>query len=359
MTLCYLTVAAHLAGEAASDSATSFDGRDEDRLKWALKNADPQALQQQADAAKKSSNPNPDAEERRARATEAMAALSALHDLPSETQLMEGALAVLLNGSAPLEKRQALDALHILVEQIDNADHLLAVGGTAPLVALLGADMAHEAAAARVLAVAASNNIPFQEKLLEQHPDVVLRLVALLGAAADDSVAAAVLAIGAIVRGTPVGRRLWTEALGSGVLHSLVSGGKQSTPRTQRRALSLATDLLPAEGSAEEAAGLAGAAVALLRSAPTPATAGTGAGDRLDLDLVEKAILALDAVRERADGGPILAHAGADGALVGAVTVLRAIEKAGNELSEYAADVIDLATGALQNIRSSLNREEL
>ena len=324
--------------------AELLGARQEDLLKWALRNSDPQALREQADLAKKAAQNDPDAADRRARAAELLATVAALEEeMPSESRLLGNALDLLNSPSSSVEtKLGALEALAVLVEPIDSADPLLAGGGAAPLVALLGTDPKLEGAAAHVLAVAASNNGPFQEGLLAAHPDVVLRLVQLLGSAADATLAAAVHATGNLLRGSGTGMQLWADAGGAGVLLDLSKGGKQATARTQRRAVGLATDLLASgDAAAMSAADLAAAAVHVI----------TAQLDAPDLVLLEKTILAAAATLESADGRAALGAADAAGVLRRLASSLRA-RAASDPQHEFVVDAIGLAEGLVHDITS-------
>ena len=253
-----------------------------DLLKWALKHADPDLLHTQADVSKKHKTPEAVNE----RAAEL---LHLANHLPTETQRMEEALSILHNVTIPPHiKLSALHTLAIVVEPVDNADHLLKMDGnpTATLVDLLGTSPPLEAAAARVLGVAASNNEPFQDALIARHPDVILRLVQLLSAAADDTVAAAIYAAGRIVRNSLQARELWRQARGGDVVVALVRGGPQVSVRSRKRAVALAGDLLllsRSEGTMIDKEALAQALVSALEDAAS----GGGGSRKMALALIE------------------------------------------------------------------------
>eukprot|EP00193_Tetraselmis_chui_P005625 CAMPEP_0177759766 /NCGR_PEP_ID=MMETSP0491_2-20121128/4903_1 /TAXON_ID=63592 /ORGANISM="Tetraselmis chuii, Strain PLY429" /LENGTH=318 /DNA_ID=CAMNT_0019275609 /DNA_START=86 /DNA_END=1038 /DNA_ORIENTATION=- len=204
----------------------------ESLLHWAISNSDPGVLQQQALAAsgkegtKKSVEELRELAKRRAKVREAIEAFA---EEPTETELIEEAVAILNSylssdwGEAKLEVTQsvaavssqdgeaafraavgiaenALQALQLLCEPIDNANDLGGLGGKAPVVTLLS-DVRHlRVAAAGVLGVAATNNPTFQGELLKEQPQVLGALIAMLGSDDDNEAGRALYAMAAIVR---------------------------------------------------------------------------------------------------------------------------------------------------------------
>lgn len=333
-------LSAHAASENASQAvtipatATAGDATEEgevDLLKWALKHSDPKALKQQAEDAKLENRNDPDAEDRRARVS---ALLQAAKEMPTEAELMETALLVVQNSTESLANRSsALEALAVLVEPVDNADHLLKLhNATTILVNFLGTTPALEAISARVLGVAASNNAPFQEGLVARHPDVILRLVQLLSSSAEDTTSAALYAAGQILRNSAQARHLWAQATGGDVLVAMIKGGKQVTRKSRRRAVTLAGDLLQLDPGAVDSSDLAHALLSLLREQ----IEGTEA---VDLDLLEKALEAVGVVQAMAGGKAALVHGGSEMIVRGLIAKL----KKGEGKTEYVEDVIVMA----------------
>lgn len=323
---------------------------DADLLKWAIKHSNPQALASQAKDAKMARKSPADID-RRKRAAELLEVVRAM---PTEAQLVEDALELLANtGANDSEKLHALHALSELVESIDVADHFLAVGGANSLVKLLGQAPVLEAAAARTLGKAASNNGPFQEALLGKHPDVMLRLVQLLSSAGDDTILAALYAAGSLARTSVHGRSLWAQAGGGDVLVHLVRGMKQASRnnRTQRRAMALAADLVQLDARSVDVPGLADALISVLQGVNRY----PGSHWTIDTwELAEKALLAMEALRS-SDGGRHALRRKGD------VAVLRLLlqEADSKRTGEFTQDVVELAKQQLLKAIETQERNEL
>jgi hypothetical protein len=351
---------------ASGDPASATE--DVDLLKWALKHSDPESLHQQAEEAKKANKNDPDAAERRARAAEL---LQAVNDMPSESLLMEEAVLVLHNISSTVDnKSAALEALIVLVEPIDNANHLLKINNaTSELNRLLGSAPGLEAAAARVLGVAASNNDFFSNELIQRHPDVILRLVQLLSASADDTVAAAVYAAGQLLRNSGQARGLWKQSQAGEVLVAMIRGGKQVSERSRKKALTLAGDLVLLDVDQNSSQGKACSAFSGCESLinvllDVLEEQYRRKDKKMDLDLVEKALLALQAATaqdEVSSGGG--GGGGRSEAVIGKlIDQLKQGDSNNGQVSEYEQDVIALAQQLLRNNNKGSpaeNRDEL
>ena len=318
---------------------------EKDLLQWALKNSDPEELRKYAEAAKLANKNDPDAAARRERVA---ALIQAAHEMPSEAELMQEALTVAQNSTESSVNRQsALEAMAVLVEPVDNADHLLKMSNaTSTLVKFLATEPAFEARAARVLGVAASNNPSFQEELINRHPDVILRLIQLLSSAAEDTTAAALFAAGQILRNSPKARQLWAQAAGGDVLVAMVRGGEQVTFKSRRRAVTLAGDLMRLDPGTLDVSSLGDALLSVLREQTEDAIG----NEKVDLDLIDKVLEAMVAVKE-VNGGKddVLLGAQAGGEKV--VQRLIARLKEDKKMSEYVADVISMADGLMGNER--------
>ena len=318
---------------------------EKDLLQWALKNSDPEELRKYAEAAKLANKNDPDAAARRERVA---ALIQAAHEMPSEAELMQEALTVAQNSTESSVNRQsALEAMAVLVEPVDNADHLLKMSNaTSTLVNFLATEPAFEARAARVLGVAASNNPSFQEELINRHPDVILRLIQLLSSAAEDTTAAALFAAGQILRNSPKARQLWAQAAGGDVLVAMVRGGEQVTFKSRRRAVTLAGDLMRLDPGTLDVSSLGDALLSVLREQTEDAIG----NEKVDLDLIDKVLEAMVAVKE-VNGGKddVLLGAQAGGEKV--VQRLIARLKEDKKMSEYVADVISMADGLMGNER--------
>ena len=317
---------------------------EKDLLQWALKNSDPEELRKYAEAAKLANKNDPDAAARRERVA---ALIQAAHEMPSEAELMQEALTVAQNSTESSVNRQsALEAMAVLVEPVDNADHLLKMSNaTSTLVKFLATEPAFEARAARVLGVAASNNPSFQEELINRHPDVILRLIQLLSSAAEDTTAAALFAAGQILRNSPKARQLWAQAAGGDVLVAMVRGGEQVTFKSRRRAVTLAGDLMRLDPGTLDVSSLGDALLSVLREQTEDAIG----NEKVDLDLIDKVLEAMVAVKEVNGGKDDVLGAQAGGEKV--VQKLIARLKEDKKMSEYVADVISRADGLMGNER--------
>lgn len=325
-------------------------GREEDLLKWALRHADPETLHQKAKEANKS--PSHDSEDSKDRIKRVTELLQTVNDMPSEAQLLEDALRSLQNStSSKTSKIKALEAITVLVEPIDNAEHLLKIGGLRSIVTILGTEPGLESHAARVIAVASSNNIPFLLELMKNHPEVILKLVQLLSSSAEETVAAAVYAAGNILRNSQHGRELWSQARGGALLLDLVKrSNKQSTQRTQRRALGLATDLFRIDpGSMIDSQEFVRSLRDIIKMQITKN------GNEMDVLILEKAVLAVQAMH---DNGKAKGALEEETAMVSALHALvdalkRESGKEGSEKAEYMKDVIALAEDLLLKMKTA------
>ncbi|GAB4817589.1 hypothetical protein N2152v2_004635 [Parachlorella kessleri] len=186
----------------------------EDLLRWAIVNSDGKELEQQAVEARRPA-PGGDFLERQ---QQLATLLQAVKEQPTEAELIVEALTIVRNASEPAVVRgNALKALRILVEPLDNANDLDKLGGVGPMVALLGSPSPLlRAGAAYVLGTAASNNGPFQQTLMQAHPEVVPALMQLVNTASSGPAWAA--AVGAAAAGTgggPAGGSWWARWRGA------------------------------------------------------------------------------------------------------------------------------------------------
>jgi hypothetical protein len=186
------------------ETPDALEGKDQNLLRWALSHADPDSLNNKAAATKSAAQSALDLAEQRTQI------LKFLQDTQqqqqqqqdgnnnshSEIDLMKHALLVLHKHDnnndnnysyfSKVEQQQqlaAMSALKLLVEQLDNANDLPVLGGLPPLMKYInkGKKAARlAAAAARVIAAAASNNVSFQDKLIKQHPEVIVSLLELI-----------------------------------------------------------------------------------------------------------------------------------------------------------------------------------
>lgn len=346
--------------EATTWTAPHLEGSsDADLLKWALAHSEPDELRRQAELL--SHQPRSEQiEQMRANVQEL---LELTRRKPSEQNMLVEAVEVAGKAWHPAEARlAALGALRQLAERIENADELQKQAAFPAVLHLLGGGPpALRVAAARLLATAASNNLPFQVRLLEEQPQVLGNLLAMLrgesddpdGAAAEtagadgpatasttaasasssgdpDGAGAALYALSALLRGSDAARHAFYAADGMPALGSLLvaegaAAGGDASGRTLR-ALGLLTDLLALSGPDAPPRGLDGAGAARVAlgvlQAATDLRRAAGA---IDGDAAEKALLALEALAA-APGGKL------GGA--GAVIVLAAV---GERLATAAA----------------------
>ncbi|PSC76763.1 nucleotide exchange factor SIL1 [Micractinium conductrix] len=364
------TVAAAAAG--AAEVLPPGDQAQQDLLKWALANSDPESLRRAAEEARDAQG-TPAFAERQARLN---ALLDHLRSAPSEEELMQEAITTLTNASSTAEQlAHALLTLQEMVESIDNANNLQTMGGLEPVVALLGAEHppALQARACQVLATASSNNEAFQGQLLEGHPQALPRLMALVNAAsagstaadsaggaggAADAGSAALLALSHVLRLNAAARRAFYAAAGVHTLQGLLGDGG-GEPSLRRRALGLLTDLItldaPAMSAAAAAASPQAAAGLDFPAAVTAALrlleAEQRRGADADVDLAERALLALSALLGEGEGDAASGAAAAEtiaglgglATLQGLHAVLHRAAQAEAEEGSYAADVAAMA----------------
>lgn len=180
------------------ETPDALEGKDQNLLRWALSHADPNSLNNKAAATKSAAQSALDLAEQRARILkflqDTQQQQDGINNNHSEIDLMKHALLVLHNHdnnndnnntsfSKVEEQLAAMSALKLLVEQLDNANDLPTLGGLPPLLKYISKGRKEArlaAAAARVVAAAASNNVSFQDKLIKQHPEVIVSLLELI-----------------------------------------------------------------------------------------------------------------------------------------------------------------------------------
>jgi len=232
-------------------------------LHWAIENSDHQALrdgavqaqreqqQQQQQQSGEAQAPAPEMgqdvlppDERRARVQELS---SMMNSQPSETELIKEVVAMLEDPELSSEDTlQALEALQVLVEPIDNANDMKVLGAISPVVDLLKAEEGTlRAAAAYVVGTAASNNPRFQLDLLEVYPDIFSRLRQLLLDSDDEVCNKGLYAVGSLVRNQRDLSHTFLAGGGLGHLESLmlIPRASQADVRIKRKALSVAMDI--------------------------------------------------------------------------------------------------------------------
>ncbi|KAF5838370.1 armadillo-type protein, partial [Dunaliella salina] len=206
--------------------------------------------QQQQPGEAQAPAPNMDQEvlppdERRARVQELS---SMMNSQPSETDLIKEVVAMLEDPElSPEDTLQALEALQVLVEPIDNANNMKVLGAISPVVDLLRAEEGTiRAAAAYVVGTAASNNPQFQIDLLELSPDIFSRLRQLLLDSDDEVCNKGLYAVGSLVRNQRNLSHTFLAGGGLGHLESLmiIPRATQADVRIKRKALSVAMDIL-------------------------------------------------------------------------------------------------------------------
>mmetsp|Transcript_20566 Transcript_20566/g.57334 ORF Transcript_20566/g.57334 Transcript_20566/m.57334 type:complete len:309 (+) Transcript_20566:122-1048(+) len=183
-------------------------------------------------------------DERRARVQELS---SMMNSQPSETELIKEVVAMLEDPELSSEDTlQALEALQVLVEPIDNANDMKVLGAISPVVDLLKAEEGTlRAAAAYVVGTAASNNPRFQLDLLEVYPDIFSRLRQLLLDSDDEVCNKGLYAVGSLVRNQRDLSHTFLAGGGLGHLESLmlIPRASQADVRIKRKALSVAMDI--------------------------------------------------------------------------------------------------------------------
>lgn len=213
----------------------------------------------------------------------------AAHDI-RDADVMEAAIATLVNRSSTLrERRSALDSLSQLVEELDNANEFPHMGGLTPLLQILNDEAELAGAAAKVLAVAASNNGAFTNELMSRHPEIISVLMTYLvmsSSATADAPKKCLFALAALARGNVTARKQFLKSGGLKSLNHVLSGGASTPPVLRRIALGFVADLAM-EGFTDAGmfSQVSPLAVSVLR------TVGSD-----DSDIVEKSLMALNAL---------------------------------------------------------------
>lgn len=225
------------------------------------------------------------------------------------------------------------------------------LGVLQPVVELLGhASPRVRARAARCVRAAAANNAPFQKTLLEQHPDALTSLMTLLAGADEQPAAAALAALGAVLRNSAAARGAFY--LGAGLPHlQLLLRDGQRPLGMRRTALGLLTDLLQEDTEVLAAAMVKGTAAGLDAPAAVHAALQLLAHPEADRDIQEKALLLLQLLLEREPEAPgLLSEAGAATQLAELQAELQATIAAARGSSSRRIDNGDGGGGYLQEL---------
>jgi nucleotide exchange factor SIL1 len=261
---------------------------------------------------------------------------------------------------------------------------LQGMGGLAPVVALLGRQHppALQERAAHVLGTAASNNHRFMGQLLGDHPEALRLLLQLVGAhggsegslasdsrssggsgslsggdqaAATEAGIKALYALSAILRLHAAARDAFCQMDGMQALQALLHADAADV-RLKHKALGLLTDMIHAEQQQQDLGlDLAAAAMTALRllerssrQAAKGSNSWSSADVEADLDLQEKALLALLAALDSQQSASVAAAVARYAEVGGAATLARlqaslqdvAAEQSGDE---YLLELAELA----------------
>jgi len=219
----------------------AFEGEElgmQSLLHWAIENSDPEELRAQAEAETRKGGIN--LEQQRERVRQLSELMS--HQV-SETDLMKEALDVLKSEDAEEpEILSVLSRLDILVESIDNANDLQSLDGIACLIAQLTSSTGRAAAAAHVIAVAASNNPTFQNHLHGTDPEILPKLIQLLATSDETVVSNALYAVSTLIRNSESLRILFYASGGLRAIHKVLENTEST--KLKRKCLTLLTDLI-------------------------------------------------------------------------------------------------------------------
>jgi hsp70-interacting protein len=281
---------------------TSLD----DMLRWAILHSDPEQLKAMASAQETDAGSDSVAVQQ-ARVAELV---QAMKQQPSEADLMREAVAILRDHNATVDElHRALQALQYLVEPIDNANNLGGMNGIDAVMGMLDRpDDKLQAAAAGVIGTASSNNVVFQQHLMDADPQAMAKLLELVAADSSATADKALYAVAALVRNLPSHRAAFHESQGFAALQHALQGAGSSL-LLKRRALNLITDLLVLEqgrqvGSHEDLEGLVGSVIGVLIR-----------GGYGDVSVHEEALLALKEIALSPNGMQLMAAQQAEIAL--------------------------------------------
>lgn len=202
-------------------------------LHWAIQNSDPDALR---DAASSVRNGTEEAQRR----SELREVMDALRKAPTEAQIMSAHLeAISTANQTEGHLIHSLQQLKELVRPIDNANDIKALGGIDVLVKTLeSSSAAVKAEAAAVLAVAASNNVRFQEYVHSAFPDIVHRILKVIRDPVNLTAKQGLTAMGRFLRNDAAARLQFFKLDGLLVLQQLTTN-----PVLQIKAIDLLADL--------------------------------------------------------------------------------------------------------------------
>mmetsp|Transcript_25572 Transcript_25572/g.81084 ORF Transcript_25572/g.81084 Transcript_25572/m.81084 type:complete len:307 (-) Transcript_25572:343-1263(-) len=259
--------------------------------------------------------------------------LDNLAKMPTEADIIKSYVEVIVDGAAnATSKEYALNSLRDLVEPVDNANDFHTLGGLLPTVDLLRHESPKvRAAALGVLAQCASNNHKFSQILQEHVPTALDQILTLLVGDGDDDVQArAVSAAGSISRTSLEWRQKLYDAKGIQALRQVLAWGR--TPRLQRRAMELLTDLATLDGVDHPD----------MREPELMCAIVVQVGSE-DLDTMEKALRAVSVFAAPGSGNVQRLHKCQVGVQMGAVQHRLAVEGA-----EAEADHLEYIKGVMQ-----------
>lgn len=324
-------------------SIAFLESEPEHLLHWAISHSDPEALRQAASAQREGLLA--DILEQRQRVQELK---DIMEQLPSETELMKDALTVIGDPSiSEDEKLRVVSLLAELVEPIDNANNLQALGGLHLLAEILssgsGASPALQGAACSVISSAAKNNVIFQQQLMQSIGNVFEILVRAVSSLEGPDLTRCVYAISAMTRNAGVTRTALQHAGGVPALMGILQDQKVA-PRTKKVIVSLIHDWLVEDprlgGDICADASLVQAAVGLLGLQ----------GEHLDLQ--EKVVMLLDEVLLRGPEGTL--DILKSGSLEGHLRKLLTHLEGSGKMSDYEQGVHQRVDQLVQRLRPVL-----
>ncbi|MCL7022105.1 hypothetical protein MKW94_030112 [Papaver nudicaule] len=210
----------------------SLDGM----LHWAIGHSDPAKLKEAAQSVQ-----NLSADELQMRQQELKEWVEN-SKMPSDTELMQTAIADLKNSSLSSEDRhRAFQELLLLVELIDNANDLEKLGGLAAVIQELdNSDIEIRITSAWILGKAGQNN-PLVQKQIFQH-GALLKLMKMVQSSSVEEGIKAMYAVSALSRNNVDGLELFFAGHGERLLQDIMSNSSIDI-RLRRKSASLVADL--------------------------------------------------------------------------------------------------------------------
>ncbi|KAL5704768.1 hypothetical protein ACHQM5_023146 [Ranunculus cassubicifolius] len=208
----------------------------ESMLQWSIGHSDPVKLKEAAQDTQRLAAG--ELEKRQLEIKEMMEHLKT----PSDSQLMQAAIADLTNSSLSLEEHQrALQDLLDLVELITNANDMDKFGGlTAVIQELSNSDQEMRILSAWILGKASQNNLVVQKQILDL--GALAKLMEMVRSSSVEEAIKGLYAVSALIRNNIAGQELFYTQGGELMIQGIMSGSSIDI-RLKRKSASLVADL--------------------------------------------------------------------------------------------------------------------